>query len=87
FPEKPDYCFLDEDSGLCRGYMTRYFYNNQSKKCEGFKYGGCLGNQNNFESLEQCKKTCEDSVFEHLSSQQTNKQASKQQTEVLPRCI
>ncbi|XP_048069966.1 tissue factor pathway inhibitor isoform X4 [Ursus arctos] len=59
--EKPDYCFLDEDSGLCRGYMTRYFYNNQSKKCEGFKYGGCLGNQNNFESLEQCKKTCEDS--------------------------
>ncbi|XP_021558853.1 tissue factor pathway inhibitor [Neomonachus schauinslandi] len=57
--EKPDYCFLGEDSGVCRGYITRYFYNNESKKCEDFKYGGCLGNQNNFESLDQCKQTCE----------------------------
>uniref|UniRef100_A0A8C7A8G0 Tissue factor pathway inhibitor n=1 Tax=Neovison vison TaxID=452646 RepID=A0A8C7A8G0_NEOVI len=57
---KPDYCFLDEDSGLCRGYITRYFYNNETKKCEEFKYGGCLGNQNNFMTLEQCKSTCED---------------------------
>uniref|UniRef100_A0A8C7A5D4 Tissue factor pathway inhibitor n=1 Tax=Neovison vison TaxID=452646 RepID=A0A8C7A5D4_NEOVI len=56
----PDYCFLDEDSGLCRGYITRYFYNNETKKCEEFKYGGCLGNQNNFMTLEQCKSTCED---------------------------
>ncbi|XP_059024637.1 tissue factor pathway inhibitor isoform X8 [Mustela lutreola] len=58
--DKPDYCFLDEDSGLCRGYLTRYFYNNETKKCEEFKYGGCLGNQNNFMTLEQCKRACED---------------------------
>ncbi|KAB0362242.1 hypothetical protein FD754_006398, partial [Muntiacus muntjak] len=58
--EKPDFCFLEEDAGICRGYITRYFYNNQSKQCERFKYGGCLGNLNNFESLEECKNTCED---------------------------
>ncbi|XP_058520690.1 tissue factor pathway inhibitor isoform X2 [Ochotona princeps] len=57
---KPDFCFLEEDPGICRGYITRYFYNNQSKQCERFKYGGCLGNLNNFESLEECKSTCED---------------------------
>lgn len=57
--EKPDFCFLEEDPGICRGYITRYFYNNQSKQCESFKYGGCLGNLNNFESLEECKNTCE----------------------------
>lgn len=57
--EKPDFCFLEEDPGICRGYITRYFYNNQSKQCERFKYGGCLGNLNNFESLEECKNTCE----------------------------
>lgn len=56
---KPDFCFLQEDPGICRGYITRYFYNNQSKQCERFKYGGCLGNLNNFESLEECKNTCE----------------------------
>ncbi|XP_067597355.1 tissue factor pathway inhibitor isoform X5 [Pseudorca crassidens] len=60
--EKPDFCFLEEDAGICRGYITRYFYNNQSKQCERFKYGGCLGNLNNFESLEECKDTCEDSL-------------------------
>ncbi|KAM9669524.1 tissue factor pathway inhibitor isoform 1-T1 [Dama dama] len=60
--EKPDFCFLEEDAGICRGYITRYFYNNQSKQCERFKYGGCLGNLNNFESLEECKNTCEDTL-------------------------
>ncbi|XP_006189298.1 tissue factor pathway inhibitor isoform X1 [Camelus ferus] len=60
--EKPDFCFLEEDAGICRGYITRYFYNNQSKQCERFKYGGCLGNLNNFESLEECKNTCGDEL-------------------------
>ncbi|XP_032493463.1 tissue factor pathway inhibitor isoform X3 [Phocoena sinus] len=60
--EKPDFCFLEEDAGICRGYITRYFYNNQSKQCERFKYGGCLGNLNNFESLEECKDSCEDTL-------------------------
>ncbi|XP_008516785.2 tissue factor pathway inhibitor isoform X2 [Equus przewalskii] len=60
--EKPDFCFLEEDAGICRGYITRYFYNNQSKQCERFKYGGCLGNLNNFDSLEECKNACEDAL-------------------------
>nr|KAF6498190.1 tissue factor pathway inhibitor [Rousettus aegyptiacus] len=60
--EKPDFCFLEEDPGICRGYITRYFYNNQSRQCEHFKYGGCLGNLNNFESLDECKNTCEDTL-------------------------
>ncbi|XP_045052178.2 tissue factor pathway inhibitor [Desmodus rotundus] len=57
--EKPDFCFLEEEVGICRAYFIRYFYNNQSKKCESFVYGGCLGNMNNFQSLEECKNTCE----------------------------
>ncbi|XP_053774829.1 tissue factor pathway inhibitor isoform X2 [Desmodus rotundus] len=55
----PDFCLLGEDPGPCRGYITRYFYNNQSEKCDKFKYGGCLGNPNNFDLLEECKNTCE----------------------------
>ncbi|CAO2596591.1 Tissue factor pathway inhibitor, partial [Lemmus lemmus] len=54
------FCFLEEDPGICRGLITRYFYNKQSKQCERFKYGGCLGNLNNFETLDACRNTCED---------------------------
>ncbi|KAH0619351.1 hypothetical protein JD844_019396 [Phrynosoma platyrhinos] len=38
--------------------MLRYFYNPASKSCEEFIYGGCLGNENNFQTLEQCRLTC-----------------------------
>ncbi|NXI03520.1 TFPI1 inhibitor, partial [Pachycephala philippinensis] len=56
----PDFCFHDQDPGICRGYFTRYFYNKETKLCEAFKYGGCVGNQNNFRSLEECQTTCQE---------------------------
>ncbi|NWZ12032.1 TFPI1 inhibitor, partial [Agelaius phoeniceus] len=56
----PDFCFHAQEPGVCRGYFTRYFYNKETKLCEAFKYGGCLGNQNNFRSLEECQNTCQD---------------------------
>ncbi|NXM96379.1 TFPI1 inhibitor, partial [Sylvia borin] len=56
----PDFCFHAQEPGVCRGYFTRYFYNKETKLCETFKYGGCLGNQNNFRTLEECQTTCQD---------------------------
>uniref|UniRef100_A0A803SMG9 Tissue factor pathway inhibitor n=1 Tax=Anolis carolinensis TaxID=28377 RepID=A0A803SMG9_ANOCA len=61
--EKPSYCLLENDPGICRGLITRYFYNKESQKCEKFMYGGCLGNQNNFWSVEECQETCQDTSF------------------------
>uniref|UniRef100_A0A8B9CPA2 Tissue factor pathway inhibitor n=1 Tax=Anser brachyrhynchus TaxID=132585 RepID=A0A8B9CPA2_9AVES len=55
----PDFCFHEKDPGTCRGFFSRYFYNKETKLCEIFKYGGCLGNQNNFKSLEECQTTCQ----------------------------
>ncbi|NXY81278.1 TFPI1 inhibitor, partial [Alcedo cyanopectus] len=60
FIEKPNFCFHEKDPGICRGYFSRYFYNKETKLCEVFKYGGCLGNQNNFKNLEECQATCQD---------------------------
>ncbi|KAM9010944.1 tissue factor pathway inhibitor isoform 2-T3 [Ara ararauna] len=57
--EKPNFCFHEKDPGICRGYFSRYFYNKETKLCEVFKYGGCLGNQNNFKNLEECQTTCQ----------------------------
>ncbi|XP_068824240.1 tissue factor pathway inhibitor [Capricornis sumatraensis] len=74
--EKPDFCFLEEDVGICRGYITRYFYNKQSKQCERFTYGGCLGNLNNFESLEECKNTCEDILNDRIQVDAPSKKPS-----------
>lgn len=59
FAEKPNFCFHEKDPGICRGYFSRYFYNKETKICEVFKYGGCLGNQNNFKNLEECQTTCQ----------------------------
>ncbi|NXH13877.1 TFPI1 inhibitor, partial [Bucco capensis] len=60
--QKPNFCFHEKDPGICRGYFSRYFYNKETKLCELFKYGGCLGNQNNFKSLEECQTTCQDNL-------------------------
>ncbi|XP_046799951.1 tissue factor pathway inhibitor isoform X2 [Gallus gallus] len=57
--EKPNFCYQEKDPGICRGFFSRYFYNKETKICEIFKYGGCLGNQNNFKSLEECQTTCQ----------------------------
>jgi len=51
-------CSLPAVTGRCRGYFPRYYYNEKTGKCEKFIYGGCGGNGNNFEKLEDCHETC-----------------------------
>ncbi|KIH59840.1 Kunitz/Bovine pancreatic trypsin inhibitor domain protein [Ancylostoma duodenale] len=42
----------------CMAFFKRYTYNKEKKECEEFVYGGCHPSPNNFETLEECKKTC-----------------------------
>lgn len=51
-------CALDKDAGTCRAFLPRYYYTQASGTCEEFVYGGCHGNGNNFETAEECLKTC-----------------------------
>lgn len=51
-------CALKDESGPCKAIKERFFYNINTRKCEVFEYGGCGGNKNNFESLEECEETC-----------------------------
>ncbi|XP_028318526.1 protein AMBP-like [Gouania willdenowi] len=51
-------CNAAPDTGPCFGLHQRYFYNSSSTSCEFFKYGGCLGNQNNFETEKECLQRC-----------------------------
>lgn len=51
-------CKAAPDTGPCFGMHQRYFYNSSSMSCELFQYGGCMGNQNNFENERECLQRC-----------------------------
>ncbi|KAL1446261.1 hypothetical protein MTO96_044635, partial [Rhipicephalus appendiculatus] len=51
--------------GPCAGYFPRYYFNNVTKTCEQFIYGGCQANGNNFQTLGECQNTCWASLDQH----------------------
>lgn len=56
--DSTDVCNMEKEEGNCLAYFQRYFYNKKTKSCEGFIYGGCGGNANNFDSLDSCNSKC-----------------------------
>ncbi|XP_052696306.1 eppin-like [Crassostrea angulata] len=57
-------CFLPKEgerSPNCSGYFPRWWYNWRTKQCEQFIYGGCRGNENNFETIQECERQCKPS--------------------------
>ncbi|KAM9296949.1 WAP, Kazal, immunoglobulin, Kunitz and NTR domain-containing protein 2 [Gastrophryne carolinensis] len=44
--------------GPCKAYEPRWAYDRQLGHCQSFVYGGCGGNENNFESKETCEDMC-----------------------------
>ncbi|XP_047457388.1 tissue factor pathway inhibitor a isoform X2 [Mugil cephalus] len=51
-------CALKEEPGPCKAIKDRFFFDVNTGSCQHFEYGGCGGNANNFETLEQCEETC-----------------------------
>lgn len=51
-------CDLSLDQGTCRNYSIYWYYDKQANSCAQFWYGGCGGNDNRYETEDECKRTC-----------------------------
>ncbi|XP_014448436.1 kunitz-type protease inhibitor 2 [Tupaia chinensis] len=53
-----DSCHVSKVVGRCRASIPRWWYNVTEGSCQQFVYGGCDGNNNNYQSKEECLKKC-----------------------------
>ncbi|GMH43327.1 hypothetical protein BSKO_11249 [Bryopsis sp. KO-2023] len=58
-PATSDVCGLPKDEGSCTDFALRFHYNSSRKRCEPFKFKGCGGNANNFQTPKECSTKCE----------------------------
>ena len=49
---------MPKEQGPCVNYMTRWYFNGDTQRCEQFIYGGCQGNRNKFLTEVECAAEC-----------------------------
>ncbi|XP_003380506.1 putative papilin [Trichinella spiralis] len=56
-------CELEFDSGPCQqSFLRKWYHDPRSHKCRPFAYGGCGGNDNRFDSEQECASACNAAV-------------------------
>lgn len=53
-----DYCCFEKEVGTCRAAFPRFYYDVTNQTCKMFVYGGCGGNDNNFNTEQECYNAC-----------------------------
>ena len=56
---RPRLCSLAPEAGPCDAFIPRYYYDPETDRCSLFIWGGCQGNDNNFESAADCAQACD----------------------------
>uniref|UniRef100_T1J3U9 BPTI/Kunitz inhibitor domain-containing protein n=1 Tax=Strigamia maritima TaxID=126957 RepID=T1J3U9_STRMM len=50
-----DDCYASSEPGPCDALIPKYYYSHQSDTCQAFTYGGCGGNLNKFDTVQECE--------------------------------
>ncbi|KAI8121795.1 Male accessory gland serine protease inhibitor [Lucilia cuprina] len=50
----------DEGGFACDAYFPSWSYKSDTNECIEFVYGGCGGNSNRFDSLQECEAMCKE---------------------------
>lgn len=53
-----DACDQPMDVGPCKKVTQRWFFSKSENTCKAFIFGGCKGNNNNFENEKECTQRC-----------------------------
>ena len=56
-------CRQPKEVGPCKAAFPRFFFDANIGQCRKFIYGGCLGNKNNFPSLQACQTKCPSKIM------------------------
>ncbi|KAF7658211.1 hypothetical protein LDENG_00016360 [Lucifuga dentata] len=65
-------CRLPKETGPCRASFQKFYYDVVNETCKSFIYGGCAGNDNNFDNKEECDAACRGVTGNKITSRQTN---------------
>jgi len=49
---------MEVDSGQCDDNVLSWYFDHSSEQCRNFTYTGCGGNDNRFETEEECVSQC-----------------------------
>lgn len=55
---RPQRCTLPPVRGNCEALHKKYYFDTGSGRCREFTYGGCGGNSNRFDTLDECRRIC-----------------------------
>ena len=56
--QENDQAIENEVKTFTNAYFVRWWYDQQKETCSSFIYGGCQGNNNNFQSESVCHAIC-----------------------------
>ena len=51
-------CTMPLAKGACQATLRRFYFDREAGTCKLFIFGGCQGNENNFETMDDCIENC-----------------------------